>query len=87
MFNVRDTPRYCQNPGLDTRAVAVEVQKSKRVAVQPPWRLLRRLQCWGSTVKLKRTLGWGCSSEAETSLRLGKKELVHSWEGWLINIY
>jgi hypothetical protein len=45
VFKVRLTPIICQKPGLLTSARTVEVQKSRRVAAAPPWRLPKPLVC------------------------------------------
>lgn len=50
------TPAYCQYPGLAIGARAVVVQMSNIVAVHPPCRFPRRLQCEGSTVKRNYTI-------------------------------
>jgi hypothetical protein len=44
------------------------VQTSKIVAVQPPWRFPRRLQCEGRTVR-ENTVRPAGDAEAETRLR------------------
>lgn len=48
-FKVRDTPAYCQKPGLAIGARARVVVMSIRRAVAPPWRLPMRLQREGVT--------------------------------------
>jgi hypothetical protein len=68
------TPAYCQYPGLAIGASAVVVQMSKTVAVHPPWRFPRRLQCEGRTVK-RNTVRPAGEAVAETKSRESWKKV------------
>jgi hypothetical protein len=68
------TPAYCQYPGLAIGASAVLVQMSKTVAVHPPWRFPRRLQCEGRTVK-RNTVQPAGEAVAETKSRESRKKV------------
>lgn len=77
VLRVRLTPMVCQKPGLLTSTRTKDVQKSSKDAAAPPWRLLKPLVCLPSTVKENFTEGWGRADDADRTLMLGMRLLIH----------
>lgn len=61
-------------------ASAVVVAKSNMVAVQPPCKLPKRLQCSGPTVKRKIVRPMGEEEEDRRVRCFGKRRCPHPWE-------